>query len=48
MMGFEEVVYLDFNENKRTNKEKRWVVSKLYIWFVVESKEKIYEKNDGF
>ena len=39
-MGFEEVVYLDFNENRRTNKEKRCVLSKLWIWFVIELKEK--------
>ena len=38
MMGLEEVVYLDFDENKRTNEEKRWVLSKLWIWFVIEYK----------
>ena len=38
-MGFEQVVYLVFKENIRTNEEKRWVLSKLWIWFVIESKE---------
>ena len=55
-MGFEQDVYLTSYENKKlktkifgevVDLKKRWVLSKLCIWFVMKIKEQM-KKKDGF